>query len=69
VSRTALALKSYRQLIGSVVEEWGGIADDDYLLVIRMVVMSPYLSDRESNDRLLGEFIGELREFLTAVYG
>ena len=69
VSRTALALKSYHQLIDSVVEEWGGTADDDYLLVIRMVVMSPYLSHSESNDRLLSEFIAELRECLAGVYG
>ncbi len=47
----------------TVVGQWQGVVDDDHLLVIRMVVMSPYLGDPVATDALLDEFIGELRLF------
>ena len=37
--------------------------DDDHLLVIRMVVMSPYLGDSAITGALLDEFVAELRRF------
>ena len=65
ISRTALNIKSYAELLDSVVGQWGGAVDDDHLLVIRMVVMSPYLGDSLTTEKLLDDFIGELRTFHT----
>ncbi len=50
ISRTALGVKSYAALVHDVVGQWRGCVDDDHLLVIRMVVMSPYLG-RPGHDR------------------
>jgi len=63
ISRTALGVKSYAAMVEDVVGQWQGVVDDDHLLVIRMVVMSPYLGDSATTDALLDEFIGELRLF------
>jgi glutamate/tyrosine decarboxylase-like PLP-dependent enzyme len=63
ISRTALNIKNYEQLVNAVVGQWGGAMDDDHLLVIRMVVMSPYLGDWATTEKLLDEFIGELQAF------
>ena len=65
ISRTALNLASYASLVNDVVDEWGGAMDDDHLLVIRMVVMSPYLGDSANTEKLLDEFIAELEAFHT----
>lgn len=61
VTRTSLALKRYRGLIEDAVASWGGEADDDHMLVVRMVLMSPYLMDETTNRQLMDEFIGELK--------
>jgi len=66
ISRTALHIDSYNALVNSVVDEWGGAVDDDHLLVIRMVVMSPYLGDSAATEKLLDDFIEELRAFHSA---
>jgi glutamate/tyrosine decarboxylase-like PLP-dependent enzyme len=63
ISRTALNINNYAALINDVVGQWGGVVDDDHLLVIRMVVMSPYLSDSATADKLLDEFIAELKTY------
>jgi glutamate/tyrosine decarboxylase-like PLP-dependent enzyme len=63
ISRTALNIKNYEQLVNALVGQWNGAMDDDHLLVIRMVVMSPYLGDWATTEKLLDEFIGELRVF------
>ncbi len=63
ISRTALDIGSYAELIQDVVGQWDGTVDDDHLLVIRMVVMSPYLDDSATTEKLLAEFIKELRRF------
>jgi glutamate/tyrosine decarboxylase-like PLP-dependent enzyme len=60
VTRTALSLKNYRALIADMVSQWRGETDDDHLLVVRMVIMSPYLADEATNERLMSEFIAEL---------
>lgn len=65
ISRTALNLASYASLVNDVVDEWGGAMDDDHLLVIRMVVMSPYLGDSANTEKLLDEFVAELETFHT----
>tara|TARA_R110002110_G_scaffold406421_1_gene626565 strand:+ start:417957 stop:419669 length:1713 start_codon:yes stop_codon:yes gene_type:complete len=62
VTKTALSLKSYRALIDGVVSQWEGVTDDEYLLVIRMVILGPYFSDPLTNRRLIDEFIVELKE-------
>jgi hypothetical protein len=64
VSRTALALGSYRDLIEDMVGTWEGSIDDDNLLVVRMVIMNPYLTDAQGNELLIDEFIAELKTFL-----
>ncbi len=69
VSRTALGLGSYHRLIDSVVGGWDGVADDEYLLVVRMVVMSPFLSDRATTERLMDEFFEELNQIIGASVG
>jgi len=63
VSRTTLSLKSYHKLIDSVVGEWGGVADDEYLLVVRMVLMSPYLSEVSASEEMMNRLIVELNQF------
>ena len=63
ISRTALGVKSYAAMVDDVVGQWHGVVDDDHLLVIRMVVMSPYLGDAATTDALLDEFVAELRSF------
>lgn len=63
VTRTSLSLKNYRALIDDFVSTWNGVVDDDHLLVVRMVLMSPYLSDPESSEALMDEFIAELESF------
>lgn len=60
VTRTSLSLKNYRALIDDMVSGWNGEADDDHLLVVRMVLMSPYLSNPATNEALMEEFISEL---------
>jgi glutamate/tyrosine decarboxylase-like PLP-dependent enzyme len=63
ISRTALGVKNYAALVDEVVGQWQGVVDDDHLLVIRMVVMSPYLGDSATTDALLDEFMVELGTF------
>jgi glutamate/tyrosine decarboxylase-like PLP-dependent enzyme len=65
ISRTALTVANYASLVNDVVDQWDGTVDDDHLLVIRMVVMSPYFSDAASADKLLDDFITELKAFHT----
>ena len=63
VTKTSLSISNYGKMISSVVERWNGIIDDDHLLVVRMVIMGPYLRDEDANDGLIDNFIAELREF------
>jgi glutamate/tyrosine decarboxylase-like PLP-dependent enzyme len=63
ISRTALGTDSYGELVNDMVGQWGGSVDDDHLLVIRMVVMSPYLGDTAITGALLDEFVAELKRF------
>lgn len=63
ITRTSMALENYQQMVTAVVESWDGSMDDDHLLVIRMVVMGPYLSDTEANEQLMDNFIEELNRF------
>ena len=63
ISRTALGIGNYGELVNHLVGQWGGSVDDDHLLVIRMVVMSPYLGDSAITGALLDEFVAELRRF------
>lgn len=63
ISRTALGIGSYGELVRDLVAQWGGSMDDDHLLVIRMVVMSPYLGDTAITGALLDEFVAELQQF------
>ena len=65
ISRTALGIGNYGELVNHLVGQWGGSVDDDHLLVIRMVVMSPYLGDSAITGALLDEFVAELRRFST----
>jgi glutamate/tyrosine decarboxylase-like PLP-dependent enzyme len=63
VTRTSLSLKNYRALIDDFVSGWDGVADDDHLLVVRMVLMSPYLSNAETSEALMDGFITELESY------
>ena len=63
VTRTSLSLKNYRALIDDFVTGWSGVADDDHLLVVRMVLMSPYLSNPGACEAMMEEFIIELESF------
>jgi hypothetical protein len=69
ISRTALSVDNYRKLISSVVSQWQGTIDDGHLVVVRMVIMSPYLNDATTNEELMNEFIDELRTFVAAERG
>ncbi len=62
VTRTSLKLRNYRRLIERMVASWDGEADDNHMLVVRMVVMSPYLMDETTNRELMTEFIRGVRE-------
>ncbi len=63
ISRTALNIANYSALVKDVVDQWGGTLDDDHLLVIRMVIMSPYFGDAATADKLLDDFVAELKGF------
>ncbi len=63
ITRTSLSMKNYREMITSVTGQWGGIIDDDHLLVVRMVIMGPYLNNADANEKLIDAFITELSEF------
>ena len=63
ISRTSLGMGSYEAMINSVVSKWDGDIDDDHLLVVRMVVMNPYLGHADTTEKLLTEFIQELQGF------
>ena len=63
ISRTSLSAGSYQALVSSVLSQWQGELDDDHLLVVRLVVMNPYLGHVETTEKLLAEFIDELQGF------
>ena len=63
ITRTSLSMKNYREMITTVLEQWGGIIDDDHLLVLRMVIMGPYLNNQDVNEKLMDAFMTELSEF------
>ena len=69
ISRTSLSYSNYRAMIDSVVPGWEGRIDDDYLLVVRMVIMSPYLGDTDCGDAIMAQFIEELRSLYGAREG
>jgi len=52
VTRTHLGIDHYQRLVGSMVEQWHGNIDTDHLTVIRMVVMNPYLDNRNIVDNI-----------------
>lgn len=48
VSRTTLSFKSYQKYLNSFIHTWNGQADDHGLMLIRVTVMNPFFSSRES---------------------
>ncbi len=69
ITRTALQTSCYSKLIDTMLARWNGAADDDHLLVLRMVIMSPYVDDTDAVDRLLQEFIAELNGYYAVAAG
>ncbi len=63
-TRTALGLDSYRGLIETMVNGWGGSVDADHLLVVRMVIMNPYMNDPSATERLLEQLLQTIESML-----
>lgn len=63
-TRTALGFESYRELISGVVSSWGGEIDTDHMLVVRMVVMNPYMDERQAINVLLEELLAEINDMV-----
>ena len=62
VTRTHLGVASYRRLIVSVVDNWGGTIDVDQMTVVRMVVMNPYLESADIKVRIAATLQNCIRE-------
>lgn len=56
-TRTALGLSSYQSLVTEMVAGWGGAIDSDHLLVVRMVIMNPYMNNSDATQRLLTQLL------------
>ena len=65
-TRTALGTSSYRALIDRMVQGWSGVVDTDHLLVVRMVIMNPYMNDAAANEHLLNKLIATIEAMLAA---
>ncbi|WP_282009116.1 pyridoxal phosphate-dependent decarboxylase family protein [Brevundimonas aveniformis] len=66
VSRTVLG-KDCAALKAAHLASYGGVDDSQELLVIRLVVMSPYWCDAEVSSNMAAQFIDELTKALNAV--
>jgi len=64
VTRTHLGLDNYRDLITATANQWRGVIDDDHLTVVRMVVMNPYLDDRQIVEHITTTLVRCLEETL-----
>ena len=64
VTRTHLGLDNYRDLITATANQWHGVIDDDHLTVVRMVVMNPYLDDRQIVEHITTTLVRCLEETL-----
>jgi glutamate/tyrosine decarboxylase-like PLP-dependent enzyme len=60
VSKTALNLKSYEALLRSFVDEWQATWDTDTLILLRMVLINPFLDTRKSDTSYIDSFIREV---------
>ncbi|NVJ97512.1 MAG: decarboxylase [Alphaproteobacteria bacterium] len=65
VSKTTLSNKAHRKVIDRHVKAFGGVVDDDRLVLIRCVFMNPFWRETEVADRLTGDII----RYLEAWYG
>ena len=63
-TRTGLTVENYGQLVAGTVARWGGSLDTDYLTVVRMVVMNPYLEDESIVQNIQAQLEDSLRSAL-----
>lgn len=64
VSKTRLYRKNYAEYLDSFVSSWGGDADCDELVLIRLCIMNPFFKSVEMNVDLATEFAQSLTERL-----
>ena len=65
-TRTGLTVENYGQLVAGAVARWGGSLDTDYLTVVRMVVMNPYLEDESIVKNIRAQLEDSLRSALAS---
>ncbi|HMN68219.1 MAG TPA: pyridoxal-dependent decarboxylase [Bdellovibrionales bacterium] len=61
VSKTILTKKSYKSLIERLARERDIELDCDEWMQLRLVLMNPFITSKESDVDLIGEFVSELR--------
>jgi hypothetical protein len=60
VSKTTLSLESYRRLLDPYSMTWQAEWDTDELVLIRLVLLNPFLDTKESNIGYIEGFIQDL---------
>jgi hypothetical protein len=63
-TRTALGLDSYRALIEGMLQTWDGELDSDHMLVVRMVIMNPYMNEASATSALLDQLLLAITEMV-----
>ena len=63
-TRTALGLDSYRALIEGMLQTWNGELDSDHMLVVRMVIMNPYMNEASATSALLDQLLLAITEMV-----
>lgn len=62
ISKTTIGSKEYREMMLAMTRKWGGQADCGHLVLIRLVLMNPFIQTRESSTLFLEEFAGMVRD-------
>jgi glutamate/tyrosine decarboxylase-like PLP-dependent enzyme len=64
VSRTTLTFSAYRKYLDSFLKEWHGQADEQGLTLIRITVLNPFFSSRETGVDYAAEFVQAVQAVL-----
>jgi glutamate/tyrosine decarboxylase-like PLP-dependent enzyme len=62
VSRTTLGVQNYNRLIQRLAKENSWTIDSEYLVLLRIVMMNPFIITEEANVDYLQEFVAELKQ-------
>ena len=64
VSKTALDRSSYKRYLESFVSLWGAKADTDELILIRMAMMNPFFSSKQTTTNFFDAFVEKVASVL-----